>query len=288
MSFVQCIQKGQLVNKNGEKVTIEEAEMIEYDGKLLELDENLYNNYSVKDVYVAYLYRDMDYTQYLLKATELEVQPVTANDRPELLKLFESRVLERPEWDTPIAYVKDPNFYMSTSDLNFIPLLDAVEKAIKSSSMPKVRPIIIVPSDLEALLHTQNIKEFIEKGTINRQKYRQKEVTDHVVLPKQYHIVHHVKIVPKNLCHSLRPADWNRVIAILIEGQPWDFQNIPTDVVPRALVCFFGFQRPALKYPGTKVYLVDQRLTHQDALCHRTFFQDLQQLVISKKQEFAQ
>ena len=288
MSFVPAIQNGILLNKNGEQVSIETADYLMNEGNQLPLSNIIYNTYSVKDVYIAFHYKDLDYASYLLKASELEAQVVQAIDRIQLLKMFTSNLLDRPEWDTPVGQLPDPSFCFSTSNIEGQPILDAVQRALVQASAGNVRPIIIVPADSQSLINVGNIKQFIETGIINRTVSRSIEAPDVVNTPKQYHINQHLKIVSSDLVQTIRPVDWDRVIAVFLQGHKWEFTLFPMKHPLQQMQGFYIGTRPCQnKFPGLKEFIVDQKQHHKDPIVQKEILSLLQQFVMKVKPQFS-
>lgn len=289
MSFVKAVQHGLLLNKNGEQVDLEHAEYLMDEGNQLPLANVIYNEYTVKDVYIAYHYRDSDYASYLLKASELDAQVVQAMDRIELLKMFTTSVQERPDWDTPGSLITDPLLYWSTCNIDAQLVLDAVDKALKKATTVTVRPILIVPSDTQSTIHVGNIKQFIETGVINRIPMRIAEPPDVVITPRQYRISSNLKIIASDAVHTLGNNDWDRVIAVFVQGHQWEFSLFPMKhPLQQMLGIYIGTSPPEFKFPGLHSFHVDQTQQHKDAVVQKQVLTELQQFVLARKQHFTQ
>eukprot|EP00835_Amoeboradix_gromovi_P005097 NODE_448_length_8440_cov_0.772329.p3 type:complete len:289 gc:universal NODE_448_length_8440_cov_0.772329:2659-3525(+) len=286
MSFVKPIQNGILLNKDGEETSINNADYLMEEGNQLPLSNVIFNSYTVKDVYIAYHHRELDYATYLLKASELDSQVLKPMDRIELLKMFTTNLIERPEWDTPVAQIPNSLMYWSSSTIDAQPILDAVESELARENKSVVRPIIIVPVDVNSMIHIGNIKQFIESGTIDRNKIRANEPPEVVITPKQYQIAEHLKIVASDSVQTLRKGDWDRVIAAFIQGHQWDFSLFPQNPLQTMLGVYVGFRPPEFKFPGLKIFLVDQQQAHKDVIVQKQIFTELHSFVASNKKQF--
>jgi hypothetical protein len=119
-----------------------------------------------------------------------------------------------------------------------------VLRSAGSSSIPHINkikkqanlPIIIVPAALTSILTLYNVKSFLSNGeyidtqTLRKQQH-EKKPTHVVITPytkntnnasqsttmEQYEVI-------DNATH-LRPADWERVVAVFALGQPWQFRD---------------------------------------------------------------
>ncbi len=285
MSFVGFIQNGIVLNKDGEQSSIDDGDTIMYEGNQLVLTDVVYTNYTLKDVYVAYLYRDLDYPSYLLKTTEVDAEVIEALDRIELLKLF-TQEQQRPEWDTPIGQLPDPLFEWNSTDIDGSQVYAAVEKALTNANRVFVRPIIIVPSDTSCMIHVGNIKQFIEEGTVNRLTMKIAEAPESVVAPKTSVVISQWKVVADDAVATIGERNWPRVICHITQGHEFDFANFPSNHLQMMMNVYFGYKPPKVKHPGSKQYQLDQHQKHKDIICHRQFFKDLDQFVASRKKEF--
>jgi len=119
-----------------------------------------------------------------------------------------------------------------------------------SSSLPAGAPIIIVPSSLTAPVSLNNIKLFLERGIwTDPQKHSSSSHATHVEVMHEVHTAdsvvttHSVKIpfcVVDNVS-KLRPADWDRVVAVFVIGAVWQFRDWKWKAANEVLSHMAGF-----------------------------------------------
>eukprot|EP01029_Cantina_marsupialis_P031107 TRINITY_DN8761_c0_g1_i1.p1 TRINITY_DN8761_c0_g1~~TRINITY_DN8761_c0_g1_i1.p1 ORF type:complete len:370 (+),score=98.65 TRINITY_DN8761_c0_g1_i1:98-1207(+) len=101
------------------------------------------------------------------------------------------------------------------------------QRARKAHQSKMGRPIIIVPSGVSAIVTLGNVQHFLEKGTYTEKMDTFLKESDRVVVVKKTLPISkqevEFKIVDK--VDKLASRDWDRVVAVFVQGKLWQFRN---------------------------------------------------------------
>lgn len=169
------------------------------------------------------------------------VEDVLAEERPLATRIT---VLQNPKKDFSAAIQKFNDAVAATEQAA---KEKAHDKSSQSSSSSSNIPIIVVPAALSSVITMYNVKEFLEHGVYRPSAdYDGKPKPTMVQVSRKSHydpsrtvVWHVIDDVSK-----LKPAEWDRVVAVFVHGPTWQFSNWPSNrwATPAAIfesVCAF-------------------------------------------------
>lgn len=137
-----------------------------------------------------------------------------------MLKIFNDSILKPKDNKSGAAQSQDK------------PMAGATSKAPLSTTTPINKPsgapIIIVPKSMSSDINMANIKQFLEEGKyvkVSQGQFqnRLKQISIERISPVDPTKKLHYKVLEDPTV--LSPADWDRVIAVFVAGQSWQFRE---------------------------------------------------------------
>lgn len=164
-------------------------------------------------------------------------------------------------------------------------------------------PIIFVPKALTSLVSLANIKQFLEKGVWEDPQKTAPTQTPMTASTKPTHVdvlrrgpagrlsgVFHVIDSPQ----LLRPGDWDRVVAVFVQGAAWQFRGWKWEQPLEALrnVCGFFLKfdseeiNATVKNWNVSVITISKSRRHMDNQASESFWASLERYLVANKPQF--
>jgi hypothetical protein len=170
----------------------------------------------------------------------------------------------------------------------------------KTSKKTPAPPIIIVPAALTSVLTLYNVKSFLNNGeyidTQTRRNQGEKKPKSVLVTPfgksmhaSQNSVVQQYEVID-NATH-LRPADWERVVAVFALGQQWQFKGwlwheavTLFNNVRGFYIHFDDEQVPEnIKHWNVKILTINKHKRHLDRTAALEFWNEVENFIAKKK-----
>ncbi|KAE9612831.1 hypothetical protein Lal_00027667 [Lupinus albus] len=168
---------------------------------------------------------------------------------------------------------------------------------LKGSKVGEGVPIILVPSAFQTLITIYNVKEFLEDGIYIPTDVKVKQMNgtrpDCVTVQKKLSrdrvvTAYEVRDKPS----SLKPEDWDRVVAVFVLGKEWQFKEWPfkdhVEIFNKITGFFMRFEDDSLesaknvKQWNVKIISISKNKRHQDRAAALEVWDRLEEFVRSR------
>ncbi|KAK7253146.1 hypothetical protein RIF29_37613 [Crotalaria pallida] len=167
---------------------------------------------------------------------------------------------------------------------------------LKGSKVGEGVPIILVPSAFQTLITIYNVKEFLEDGVYIPTDVKVKQMSarpDCVTVQKKLSrdrvvTAYEVRDKPS----SLKPEDWDRVVAVFVLGKEWQFKEWPfkdhVEIFNKIVGFFMRFEDDSLesaknvKQWNVKIISISKNKRHQDRAAALEVWDRLEEFVRSR------
>ena len=179
----------------------------------------------------------------------------------------------------------------------------------KPSNLPQKResktPIVIVPAGTTSLISLLNVKDFLQDfkfaspeekkklGTVKESEVLIQRKKDMVVNQQMQSVTVPLRVVDQPL--KLTPTDWNRVVAVFVQGPMWQFKGWPAVLPDGSPTEIFtkirGFHvkyddiklDPNVKKWDVEVLTISRNKRHMDRACVLKFWEVLDKFMVKNK-----
>ncbi|KAK7405934.1 hypothetical protein VNO78_07546 [Psophocarpus tetragonolobus] len=164
----------------------------------------------------------------------------------------------------------------------------------KGSKIGEGVPIILVPSAFQTLITIYNVKEFLEDGVYIPTDVKVKQMKgarpDCVTVQKKLSrdrvvTAYEVRDKPS----SLKPDDWDRVVAVFVLGKDWQFKDWPfkdhVEIFNKIIGFYMRFEDDSLesaknvKQWNVKIISISKNKRHQDRAAALDVWERLEEFV---------
>ncbi|RDY10644.1 Protein CDC73-like protein, partial [Mucuna pruriens] len=168
---------------------------------------------------------------------------------------------------------------------------------LKGSKIGEGVPIIFVPSAFQTLITIYNVKEFLEDGVYIPTDVKVKQMKgarpDCVTVQKKLSrdrvvTAYEVRDKPS----SLKPDDWDRVVAVFVLGKEWQFKDWPfkdhVEIFNKIIGFYMRFEDDSLesaknvKQWNVKIISISKNKRHQDRAAALDVWERLEEFVRSR------
>nr|KYP52724.1 Parafibromin [Cajanus cajan] len=168
---------------------------------------------------------------------------------------------------------------------------------LKGSKIGEGVPIILVPSAFQTLITIYNVKEFLEDGVYIPTDVKVKQMKgarpDCVTVQKKLSrdrvvTAYEVRDKPS----SLKPEDWDRVVAVFVLGKEWQFKDWPfkdhVEIFNKIIGFYMRFEDDSLesaknvKQWNVKIVSISKNKRHQDRAAALDVWERLEDFVRSR------
>lgn len=168
---------------------------------------------------------------------------------------------------------------------------------LKGSKIGEGVPIIFVPSAFQTLITIYNVKEFLEDGVYIPTDVKVKQMKgarpDCVTVQKKLSrdrvvTAYEVRDKPS----SLKPEDWDRVVAVFVLGKEWQFKEWPfkdhVEIFNKIIGFYMRFEDDSLesaknvKQWNVKIISISKNKRHQDRAAALDVWERLEEFVRSR------
>ncbi|KAK7308012.1 hypothetical protein VNO77_41565 [Canavalia gladiata] len=168
---------------------------------------------------------------------------------------------------------------------------------LKGSKIGEGVPIILVPSAFSTLITIYNVKEFLEDGIYIPTDVKVKQMKaarpDCVTVQKKLSrdrvvTAYEVRDKPS----SLKPEDWDRVVAVFVLGKEWQFKDWPfkdhVEIFNKIIGFYMRFEDDSLesaknvKQWNVKIISISKNKRHQDRAAALEVWDRLEEFVRSR------
>ncbi|XBW37073.1 hypothetical protein QEN19_002651 [Hanseniaspora menglaensis] len=177
-----------------------------------------------------------------------------------------------------------------------------VDKNVTRQSAANKDPIIIIPSSASSVITMANIQEFLNKGQYISSNDLPEAENDILKISKKFDITKQNDtanvVVGKNIRFNVvnntrmfvKPEYWERVVAIIVNGQEWQFDDYmwsnPEELFKHCNGVFFGINGETIpksieKWNVGKYYL-DKNKTYRNLETCNLFWEDVKRVCIKK------
>lgn len=169
---------------------------------------------------------------------------------------------------------------------------------LKGSKIGEGVPIILVPSAFQTLITIYNVKEFLEDGIYIPTDVKVKQmkgarpdcVTVQKKLSTRDRVVTAYEVRDKP--SSLKPEDWDRVVAVFVLGKEWQFKDWPfkdhVEIFNKIIGFYMRFEDDSLesaknvKQWNVKIVSISKNKRHQDRAAALDVWERLEEFVRSR------
>ncbi|XP_027361466.1 protein CDC73 homolog isoform X2 [Abrus precatorius] len=162
----------------------------------------------------------------------------------------------------------------------------------KGSKIGEGVPIILVPSAFQTLITIYNVKEFLEDGVYIPTDVKVKQMKgarpDCVTVQKKLSrdrvvTAYEVRDKPS----SLKPEDWDRVVAVFVLGKEWQFKDWPfkdhVEIFNKIIGFYMRFEDDSLESAkNVKQWNISKNKRHQDRAAALEVWDRLEEFVRSR------
>lgn len=167
----------------------------------------------------------------------------------------------------------------------------------KGSKIGEGVPIILVPSASQTLITIYNVKEFLEDGIYIPMDVKVKQIKgpkpDCVTVQKKFSrdrvvTAYEVRDKPS----TLKPEDWERVVAVFVLGKEWQFKDWPfkdhVEIFNKIIGFFMRFEDDSVesakmvKQWNVKIISISKNKRHQDKTAALEVWDRLEEFVRSR------
>ncbi|XP_057450223.1 protein CDC73 homolog [Lotus japonicus] len=168
---------------------------------------------------------------------------------------------------------------------------------LKGSKIGEGVPIILVPSAFQTLITIYNVKEFLEDGIYIPTDVKVKQMKgtrpDCVTVQKKLSrdrvvAAYEVRDKPS----TLKPEDWDRVVAVFVLGKEWQFKEWPfkdhVEIFNKIIGFFIRFEDDSMESVKTvkqwnvKIISISKNKRHQDRAAALDVWDRLEEFVRSR------
>lgn len=163
-------------------------------------------------------------------------------------------------------------------------------------------PIIIIPSSASSVITMANIKAFLENGQYISSKDLPEEENDILKISKKFDVTKQNDasntVVGKNIRFNIvnntrmfvKPEYWDRVVAVVVNGQEWQFDDYkwsnPEELFKHCNGVFFGISGETLPKNIDKwnvgKYFLDKNKTYRNLETYNLFWDNVKRECVKK------